>query len=339
MKFIDEAKVFVQAGRGGDGSISFRREKYIPKGGPDGGDGGHGGDIIIKADSSCSTLLHLRYHSHFIAGNGVSGKGKKMTGRNADPIEIRVPLGTLLKTQENKMLCDMKIPGQEFIVARGGRGGLGNCHFVSSTHQAPRRATHGKEGESIWLHLELKLFADVGIIGFPNAGKSTLLSRISNAKPKIADYPFTTLEPHLGVVKIDHFSTFVVADIPGLIEGAHLGAGLGHRFLKHIDRTQVLLHILDVSEPEHKDPIEHFEILNAELNSYNPSLLKKKQFVALNKIDVGQKDITPYIQYFKKKNIPAFPISAATGNGIQKLIYQLAHAISSTKNEQQKTVA
>lgn len=336
MKFIDEAKIFVQAGHGGNGCIGFRREKFIPKGGPDGGDGGHGGDIIIKADPSCSTLLHLRYHSHFMAQDGIAGKGKKMRGHNANPLEIRVPLGTLVKSEvDNSLLADMNQVGAEFIVANGGRGGLGNCHFVSPTNQAPKRATKGQEGQAHWLRLELRLLADIGIIGFPNAGKSTLLRQISNARPKVSDYPFTTLAPHLGVVKVDEINSFIAADIPGLIEGAHLGAGLGHRFLKHIDRTKALLHVLDISEPFQKDPIEHYQIVKSELQAYNPDTLLKPQVVALNKID-SQRDIKLFKKYFKNKNIPTFAISAATGEGLKELTSFLYQLVKSSHYELQK---
>ena len=336
MKFIDEAKIQVQAGRGGDGCISFRREKFVPYGGPDGGDGGHGGDVIIKTDPSCSTLLHLRYHSHLIPEDGVPGGTNKMSGRNAKSLEIRVPVGTLIKSEDNGVvLADLDQVRTEVVIAPGGKGGLGNCHFVRPNNQAPRRATKGKPGTSLWLQFELKLMADVGIVGFPNAGKSTLLSRISNAKPKIADYPFTTLTPQLGVVKVGDMKTVVVADIPGLIEGAHMGAGLGHRFLKHIERTRVLLHVLDVSEPSQKDPLEHYNILRSELQSYNPDLLLKPHVVALNKTDIN-KNVRDYKTYFKKKNIPVFAISSVTGEGINSLLTYL-HGLVSSSYESRKS--
>jgi GTPase len=287
MKFIDEARIYVRAGDGGNGCVSFRRERYIPRGGPDGGDGGKGGDVILQADAQLSTLLDLTYPQQLRARKGSHGKGKKQTGRNGADLVIRVPAGTVVKDdQTGHVLEDLTLEGQAFTVASGGRGGRGNTRFATSTHRAPREAEKGGKGEERWIQLELKVLADVGLIGYPNAGKSTLLSRISSATPKIADYPFTTLHPNLGVVEREGRRPILVADIPGLIEGASRGAGLGLTFLRHVERTRLLVHILDLSQNGSKDPVHLFLALNEELTAYAPSLVEKLHIVALNKIDL-----------------------------------------------------
>jgi len=290
MQFVDYVKIYVKAGDGGRGCVSFRREKYVPRGGPDGGDGGKGGDVIIKASSDLHTLLDYRYKKIYKAERGEHGKGSNMTGRDGEDLIIKVPVGTVIKNMEtNKIIADLDEEGKSIVIAKGGRGGLGNTHFATSTNQAPRYAQPGQKGEELWIILELKLLADVGLIGLPNAGKSTLISVISSAKPKIADYPFTTLTPVLGVVKYGDHQSFVVADIPGLIEGAHRGTGLGHQFLRHVERTSMLLHLVDVSDFIDSDPVENFEKIQKELELYNPSLIKKPLAVAGTKIDLAHK--------------------------------------------------
>ena len=284
--FIDRTKIRVQGGNGGNGVTAFRREKFVPRGGPSGGDGGRGGDVWVVADSSLSTLLHLRYNPEHVAGRGMHGEGSNRSGRDGKDEFVRVPLGTqIFDTLTGEMVCDLAEDGARWLAAKGGRGGFGNAHFVSSTNRAPRYHQEGSEGEKFELQLELKLLADVGLVGFPNAGKSTLISTISAAKPKIADYPFTTLEPHLGVVDAGDFRTFVVADIPGLIEGAHQGSGLGDRFLRHIERTKLLLHLVDVSSFSGRDPVQDYEAINRELAAYNPDLALREQIVVATKID------------------------------------------------------
>ncbi|MBI4849302.1 MAG: GTPase ObgE [Nitrospirae bacterium] len=276
MQFIDQVKVYVKAGDGGRGCISFRREKYVPKGGPNGGDGGRGGHIIFKAVSNLNTLLDLKYQQQYRAERGEHGMGKDMHGKNGKDLTIPVPPGTLIKDADTgEILSDLTIEGQEFFAAKAGRGGLGNAHFKTATRQAPMFAQPGEPGEEKNLVLELKLLADVGLIGLPNAGKSTLISALSAARPKVADYPFTTLIPVLGVVKHEDFRSFVIADIPGLIEGAHKGAGLGFQFLRHVERTSILLHLVDISEMAEGDPVENFEKINKELELYSPELMKK----------------------------------------------------------------
>lgn len=284
--FIDRTKIRVQAGNGGNGVTAFRREKFVPRGGPSGGDGGRGGDVWVVADSSLNTLLHLRYNPEHNAGRGMHGEGSNCSGRDGKDEVVRVPVGTqVFDTLTDEMLCDLAADGARWLAARGGRGGFGNAHFVSSTNRAPRYHQDGSEGEKFELQLELKLLADVGLVGFPNAGKSTLISTISAAKPKVADYPFTTLEPHLGVVDAGDFRTFVVADMPGLIEGAHLGSGLGDRFLRHIERTKVLLHLVDVSSTSGRDAVQDYETINRELAAYTIDLSSREQIVVATKID------------------------------------------------------
>lgn len=334
MKFIDEAKIYVKSGNGGNGCVSFRREKYVPRGGPNGGDGGKGGDVVIKASARCSTLLDLKFRQHHVAKNGGRGEGSNKTGRNSPDVEVVVPVGTLVKDAETgEVLADIVADGQKFIVARGGDGGKGNARFATSTNRAPRYAQEGFSGEEMWIELELKLLADVGIIGQPNAGKSTFISKVSAAKPKIASYPFTTLKPNLGVVKIDDFETFVIADIPGLIRGAHSGQGLGIRFLRHIERTALLLHILDISENSHGNAWKNFESTNKELALFNPVLIEKPQIVALNKIDltVTKERMKKEIGIFREYGIKLFPVSAVTGEGIDELMKEIVRTLKTRK--------
>jgi len=334
MQFIDRVKVYVRAGDGGRGCVSFRREKYLPKGGPDGGDGGRGGHIIFKAKRDLNTLLDIMYQQQYKAEKGQHGMGKNMHGKNGKDRIIPVPVGTLIKDAETgKVLFDLTEDGQEYIAARGGRGGLGNSHFKSSTRQAPRFAQPGEPGEEKTLILELKLLADVGLIGLPNAGKSTLISAISAARPKIADYPFTTLVPNLGVVKYGNFKSFVVADIPGLIEGAHKGSGLGFQFLRHVERTSILLHLVDVSEMIKDDPVKNLETVNRELTLYSPELIAKPRAVAGTKIDIKGNGarLDRLANYCKDKHYDFFPVSAVTGEGLKELIQYLANKIEEYK--------
>ncbi|HIP43478.1 MAG TPA: GTPase ObgE, partial [Aquifex aeolicus] len=285
-KFIDRVKIYVRAGKGGDGAVAFLREKYRPKGGPAGGDGGKGGNVILVATSSKHTLLDFKYKKHFIAEDGEPGKGKKMHGKKGEDLIIYVPVGTVVKdARTGEIICDLAKDGQRCTVARGGKGGRGNARFATPTNQAPTYAEKGEPGEERWIILELKLIADVGLIGFPNAGKSTLLARLTRANPKIADYPFTTLSPNLGVMELGWDRRLIIADIPGLIEDAHKGAGLGHEFLRHIERTKFLAHIIDVSDFRERDPIQAFEAINKELALYSQELVKKPQIVVANKID------------------------------------------------------
>lgn len=337
MKFVDEASIHVKAGDGGDGCMSFRRERFIPKGGPDGGDGGKGGDVTLQTDNQLSTLLDLSYPKKFQANRGAHGKGKDQTGRSGTDLVIRVPVGTLVRDEEtSELLQDLLFDGQRFVVARGGRGGRGNARFATSINRAPRRADKGERGQERHLRLELKLLADVGIIGFPNAGKSTLLSKISSARPKIADYAFTTLVPNLGVVERENAFPFVVADIPGIIEGASRGAGLGLTFLRHIERTRLLIDLLDISGGPFNDPVKAFYVLNDELKTYHPSLPMKTQIVALNKIDLPavQDRVKDYIRGFKKIGYNPYLISAMTGEGVEALIEAVSHALQSISKEQ-----
>ncbi len=330
MKFIDEAKIYLKAGRGGDGCMSFRREKYRPFGGPDGGDGGKGGDIIFVADAQMTTLVDFRYKRHYFAKNGEHGKGSDMYGRNADPLIIKVPVGTLVFNDEtNELIAEFTYDGQSEIIARGGKGGFGNIHFKTSTNQAPRIATKGEMGEEKTVRLELKLFADVGIIGLPNAGKSTLISVVSNARPKIAGYPFTTLVPNLGVVKYSDELSFVMADTPGLIKDAHKGIGLGDRFLRHIERCKMFVHVV-AYDPE-RDLIRDIDDINYELKMYNPELLKRPQIIALNKIDLieDENDLQNILKEIKmkKKRYKIIPISGLTKRGVKELLNTIARTL------------
>lgn len=334
MKFIDEAKVSVKAGDGGRGCVSFRREKYVPKGGPDGGDGGKGGDLYFIADGRLSSLLDFKYRREYEAERGQHGMGSLCSGKSGQDLYIRVPAGTVIKDEgSGEIIADMTGDGQVFLCCKAGRGGKGNAHFATSTHQTPRFAQPGEQGESKVLKLELKLLADVGIIGFPNAGKSTLISRISAARPKIADYPFTTLVPHLGVVKYGDFGGFVVADIPGLVEGAHEGKGLGIRFLKHIERTRLFIHVLDLSPFTKRDPVEDFKTVNRELEAFNSELSRRPQVVALNKVDLteAREKVPELLNFFNALGIKVFPISSATGTGIEDLVNHIGKEIEAIK--------
>jgi GTP-binding protein len=338
MKFVDEVRIHVKAGDGGNGCVSFRRERFVPRGGPNGGDGGKGGDVILQADAQLSTLLDLTYPKQFLAQKGTHGKGKDQTGRNGKDLTIRVPAGTLVRdAQGGEVLQDLLFDGQQFIAARGGRGGRGNARFATSTNQAPRRSERGEKGEECWLWLELKLLADVGLIGYPNVGKSTLLSKISSATPKIAAYPFTTLVPNLGVVRREGHRSFVVADIPGLIEGASRGAGLGLTFLRHVERTCLLIHLLDISEGPFRNPVKDFQALNHELNAYHPSLHEKDQIVALNKIDISsvRGRAVDFEKQFEKMGYPFFLISGKTGEGVERLMEAVSRILESisSRNE------
>jgi len=330
MQFIDYAKIFVESGHGGKGCVSFRREKYVPRGGPDGGDGGKGGDIIIRVSTQINTLLDFKYKREYHARDGQNGMGQKMHGKDAEDLVIPVPAGTVIKDADsNEVIADLIKDGDYFIAAKGGRGGLGNSHFATSTKQVPRYAQPGEEGEDTWLILELKLLADVGLIGFPNAGKSTLISVISSAKPKIADYPFTTLVPNLGVVKLKDHRSCVVADIPGLIEGAHEGAGLGARFLRHIERTRIFLHLIDVSDMAEQDPVARYFTIRRELEMYSPELLLKPEAIVATKIDsaTDKKRLEMLEKYCENNDIDFMKISAVTGRGIKTLINYLSKAL------------
>lgn len=336
MKFVDQVRIRVRAGDGGNGCVSFRRERYVPKGGPDGGDGGKGGDVILQADGQLSTLLDLSYPQQFRAQKGSHGKGKNQTGRDGEDLIIRVPVGTLVRDDETgELLQDLLFDGQQFVVASGGRGGKGNARFTTSTHRAPRHAEKGEKGEERWLRLDLKLLADVGLIGFPNAGKSTLLSKISSARPKIGDYPFTTLAPNLGVVEREEGRVFIVADIPGLIEGASRGAGLGLTFLRHVERTRLLVHLLDISGDPAQDPLKDFQILNRELQAYHPSLSEKAQIVALNKIDLPsvRQRAEGVKKAFEKIGHRLYAVSGKTGEGVDELILAISLALGSISNK------
>ncbi len=320
--FVDEVKIYVKAGRGGNGARSFRREKYVPRGGPDGGDGGNGGNIVMVASRRLTTLLDLRYQQQYEAGDGGPGGGSRSHGKTAPDVVIPVPLGTIVKDDHTgEILADLTVEGQSHIVARGGRGGRGNSHFATPTVQVPTRADPGGPGEERWLHLELKLLADVGLVGFPNAGKSTLIAAISAARPKIADYPFTTLVPNLGVVSWGEEHSFVVADIPGLIEGAHEGKGLGTQFLRHIERTSFLLHLVDISEWA-ADPVTSFETLRHELAAYDSSLKTRPFAVVGTKLDSkgNGKRLEELKAFCKKKRIKFFAISSVTRDGLDQLV-------------------
>ncbi len=330
VKFVDEAKIYVKAGRGGKGCVSFRREKYVPRGGPNGGDGGDGGDVVLAAKRDLISLLDKRYRRHYKAKGGEHGRGKNQHGKNAPTLEIPVPLGTVVKNDATaEVLGDLTKDGQRLRVAKGGRGGKGNAHFATSTNTATRYAEPGEEGEERTLLLELKLLADVGIIGFPNAGKSTLISKISAAHPKIADYPFTTLVPNLGVVTYNNLKTFVIADIPGLIEGAHERAGLGIKFLKHVERTHLLVHLLNLSPFTNRSPINDYKVLNRELAAYSGELTKKPQIIALNKIDIqeAREKVEEMKANFAKTGKEVFPISAVTGEGVKKLVKEIGRKL------------
>lgn len=329
--FVDQVAIIAQAGDGGDGCSSFRREKYVPLGGPDGGDGGRGGDVVLETDPNLSTLIDLRYQKTYRAEHGNPGKGKQMTGKSGKTLLIRLPPGTLVKDKDSgELLVDLKEAHQQFIVAKGGNGGHGNLHFQSSTQRAPRKLEPGWPGGSRNLFLELKLLADVGIMGFPNAGKSTLISKISNARPKIADYPFTTLVPNLGVVRLAEGESFVAADIPGLIEGAHTGKGLGHQFLKHIERTRLLLHLIDFSDMDKDAILNRYHKLQLELKRFSPELSQKPQILVATKADdpQSQQNILDLQASMTELNPAFFMISSLTGEGIQPLLWKIKEGLS-----------
>ncbi|EFK93108.1 GTPase ObgE [Finegoldia magna] len=332
--FIDVAKIELKAGKGGDGSVAFRREKYEPSGGPAGGDGGDGGSIIIVGDKDIKTLMDYSYRSIYKAENGGDGRNKKQFGKKGEDLILKVPVGTLVKDYDtDTVIYDVKHDKEEFVICKGGKGGKGNVHFKSSIRQAPRFAEPGEKGEEKTIKLELKLLADVGLIGLPNVGKSTLLSIMSNARPKIANYHFTTLEPNLGVCKVGEKS-FVLADIPGLIEGASEGLGLGHDFLKHIERTKILVHVLDISGSEGRNPIEDFELINSELSSYNIKLNDKKMLVVLNKTDLGaEENIKEFREKYSDKVDEIVEISAATTENVDKLMYLIADTLDSIEDD------
>jgi GTPase len=337
--FVDEAKISVKAGDGGNGCVAFRREKFVPRGGPSGGDGGHGGNVYLEANPNDNTLLRYRYNREFNAARGRHGEGSNCTGVSGEDMILNVPVGTLVFDSENSdLLADLKNSGQRVLVAHGGKGGRGNQHFAKPWHQAPREKEEGEPGEERHLRLELKLLADVGLVGFPNAGKSTLISVISAARPKIANYPFTTLEPHLGVVNADGGTgghgtelgrTFVVADLPGLIEGASQGAGLGIRFLRHVERTRLLVHLIDTSDVAEKDPLQSFQIIEAELAAFSESLTQKPQIVVATKLDAttDRGKIDELRQFCSQRGLQFHSISAATGEGVKDLVRAIADAL------------
>jgi len=335
VKFIDEVTIYVKAGDGGRGCVSFRREKFVPRGGPNGGDGGKGGDIVVRASASVSTLLELKYRQHIKARHGGHGEGSNRTGRGSDDVEIVVPVGTLITDRDTgETLADLSEDGQRAVVARGGIGGKGNAHFATSTHQTPRFAQDGMPGEERWIHLELKLLADVGLVGLPNAGKSTFLSRVSAARPKIADYPFTTLVPQLGVVSFGDHRGFVVADIPGLIEGAHAGAGMGIQFLRHIERTGLLLHLIDISgNDDDGAPWHQYETINEELRQFNPNLGSKPQLVAIGKIDLPETRarLGKTLALFKQKGLDVMAFSSVTGEGLSALLGRIVQMLDTVR--------
>ena len=328
--FIDTARITVRAGNGGNGTVSFHREKYVANGGPDGGDGGRGGDVVLIVDRHMSTLMDFRVRRKYVAGNGADGSGKRCTGKDGASLTLKVPLGTVVRDAEtNEIICDMS--GDEpFVLARGGKGGWGNQHFATPTRQVPRFAKAGLPGQSRDVVLELKLLADVGLVGFPNVGKSTLLSVVSKATPKIANYHFTTLFPNLGVVYVEEGTSFVLADIPGIIEGAAGGAGLGHDFLRHIDRCRLLIHMVDVSGSEGRDPVEDFKAINEELRQYSPELAGRKMLVAGNKADIAEsRDALEALRaYVEELGMPFFELSAATQQGTRELMYAAARELS-----------
>ena len=324
--FIDEVRIRVKAGDGGNGCLAFRREKYVPRGGPSGGDGGRGGDVVMESNPHLNTLLHLRFNPEHTGQRGRHGEGSNCSGQDGISATVQVPVGTVVYDEETgDRLADFTEAGQSLVVARGGRGGRGNQHFATSTHQAPTEHEDGRPGQEKKLRLELKLLADVGLVGFPNAGKSTLISRISAARPKIADYPFTTLIPNLGVAQLSDFRSFVIADMPGLIEGAHLGHGLGIQFLRHIERTKLLVHLVDMSETG-RDVVEDFETIIGELSSFSDDLAKKPMFVVASKMDASQDPgrVEALRRVAQERELPFFEISSATGQGVEELKYAMA---------------
>jgi GTPase len=339
--FIDRARIFVKGGDGGNGCLAFRREKFVPRGGPSGGDGGRGGNVYLEATDQMNTLLSFRYNPEYKAPRGSHGEGSNCSGREGEDIIVKVPVGTLVTDAETgEVIADMVEEKQRVLIASGGRGGRGNARFATSVNRAPRRHEPGTPGEARFLQLELKLLADVGIVGFPNVGKSTLISHISAAKPKIADYPFTTITPNLGVVDLGDYKHFVVADIPGLIEGAHRGAGLGLQFLRHIERTKLLLHLIDLSSASGRDPIEDYRIIRNELEQYRADLAAKPEIIAANKIDaLDEPDRLERLRQFcNERGLQLLSISAATGEGIKTLISAIARALEDLDREKQEGI-
>ena len=335
--FADRAKIYVRSGKGGDGHVSFRREKYVPNGGPDGGDGGHGGDVIFVVDEGLNTLVDFRHIRKYKAQDGETGKKKNCRGKDGEDIIIKVPAGTVIKAAEsNKVIADMSGDNMRQVLLKGGRGGNGNQHYATSTMQAPKYAQPGQPARELELLLELKVIADVGLVGFPNVGKSTLLSRVTNARPKIANYHFTTLNPNLGVVDMPDAKGFVIADIPGLIEGASEGVGLGHEFLRHIERTKFLIHIVDAASTEGRDPIEDIYAIDRELKKYNTDLASRPQIIAANKIDaISHQEVDPVSRLkaeFEPKGVRVFPISAVSGQGVTEMLYYVSSALDTMED-------
>ena len=331
--FADRAKIYVKSGKGGDGHVSFRREKYVPNGGPDGGDGGKGGDVYFEIDEGLNTLTDFRHIRKYCAGNGENGSKRNCAGKNGEDIVIKVPAGTVIKEAESgQIITDMSGENRRFLLLNGGKGGNGNQHYATSTMQAPRYAQPGQPAQELELLLELKVIADVGLVGFPNVGKSTFLSKVTNARPKIANYHFTTLNPNLGVVDLEDAKGFVIADIPGLIEGASEGIGLGHEFLRHIERTKLIVHIVDAASTEGRDPIEDIYAINKELEAYNEEIALRPQIIAANKIDMiyGEDDPVAKIKAeFEPKGVPVYGISAITGQGVRELLYDINNQLES----------
>ncbi|MBF0310981.1 MAG: GTPase ObgE [Magnetococcales bacterium] len=338
MSFLDEAKIHLQSGDGGNGIVSFRREKNIPRGGPDGGDGGRGGDVVFRADPQCNTLLAFHYRQHFHAKRGANGAGKRRTGASAQPLVVSVPVGTLVRNDaDGTLIHDFSTPGEEVVLLPGGRGGAGNPHFRSSVNRAPYIAKDGESGQEMWVRLELKLLADIGLVGLPNAGKSTFISAVSAARPKVADYPFTTLEPCLGVVRFDVDLEYVIADIPGLIEGASEGQGLGHTFLRHVERCALLLHLVAAASMDESDPRDHFDIISNELMAYSPKLAEKPRWVVLSQWDlVPEEKRAKLLKRMRKwvgKKRPLFAVSALSGEGMDELQEALAQQLRQEREE------
>lgn len=338
--FADRARIFIKSGKGGDGHVSFRRELYVPDGGPDGGNGGKGGDIIFEVDKGLNTLGDFRHNSKYIAKSGEEGGKRRCTGRDGEDLVIKVPEGTVIYDDESrKVIADMSNDNLREVILKGGRGGKGNMNYATSTMQAPQYAQPGQDAQELWVRLELKVIADVGLVGFPNVGKSTLLSRVTNARPKIANYHFTTLNPNLGVVDLDGGRGFVIADIPGLIEGASEGVGLGHEFLRHIERTKVIIHMVDAASTEGRDPVADIKAINEELRAYNPELLKRPQVIAANKIDAIYTDdetenpVDVIKKAFEPEGIKVYPISAVTGQGLKELLYYVRELLDSMADE------
>ncbi|HIX99986.1 MULTISPECIES: GTPase ObgE [Eubacteriales] len=338
--FADRAKIFIRSGKGGDGHVSFRRELYVPNGGPDGGDGGRGGDVIFEVDEGLNTLQDFRHRRKYAAKDGEPGGKRRCHGADADDIVLKVPEGTVIKEAESgKVIADMSGDNRRQVILKGGKGGLGNQHFATATMQIPKYAQPGQPAQELWVNLELKVIADVGLVGFPNVGKSTFLSRVTNARPKIANYHFTTLSPNLGVVDVPGAKGFVIADIPGLIEGASEGVGLGHEFLRHIERTKLIIHVVDAAGTEGRDPVEDIRKINAELRAYNPEIADRPQIIAANKIDAiyqeeGQESPVERLKReFEPQGIQVFPISGVTGEGIQELLYEASRRLDELDDE------